>query len=165
MKRTAFASIGLLAVTACAASTTRYPSLAPRAIETRGDAEPVTAPVAVTADAALDARLASMVALLAANDKTFAGEAASAESAARRPQSQIVGSDAWVGAQAALADLETARGETLSTVTDLERLVTDRGEAGTAPYPRLDSARAQAQAQLEGETARIAAIKALLGQK
>ncbi|MES2095698.1 MAG: hypothetical protein V4459_02980 [Pseudomonadota bacterium] len=152
--------------TGCLEATDKYPSLAQRPIETRSDAEPAPAPAAAPApDAALDAKVAAFDAAIGKNAGDFATAAARADTAAKAPGAQAVGSDSWVGAQAGLADLESLRGDMLGTLTDLEKLATDRGEAGVAPYPALDAARVRAQAQLDLELAKIAAIKALLGEK
>jgi hypothetical protein len=44
-------------------------------------------------------------------------------------------------------------------------MTTARGEAGQPPYPALDALRARAQDQLDTESARIASIKTLMGEK
>ena len=149
----------------CLEATDKYPSLAQRPIETRSEAEPEPAPVVVAPDAALDAKVAGYETAMAKNVSDFAAASARADTAAKAPGAQAVGSDSWVGAQAALAEIESLRGDMLGTLTDLEKLATDRGEAGVPPYPALDAARAKAQAQLDMELAKIAAIKALLGEK
>lgn len=156
----------ILSGTACTEAPGVYPSLALRPIESRSDAEPAASPQGpVTPDPALDARIATT---LAAADKAHAAYAAAAdktESAASKPGSQLVGSDSWVGAQAALADLDAQRNETLTATAQLEQMVTDRGLAGELPYPTLDDAYAKAQALVDAEIKRTAAIKARLGEK
>jgi len=155
----------LLAATGCAQSTDKYPSLALRPIETRSDAEPVVPVAAATPDAALDAQVAGMAAKLAQNDRDFAATAAKADVAAKAKGALATGSDPWLAAQGSLAELEGLRGDTLGMVADIERTVTDRGTANQPPYPALDALRATAQAQLDGQIGRIAAIKASLGEK
>ena len=78
---------------------------------------------------------------------------------------QATGSDQWLTAQSSLAEIEGLRGDMLGMVSDVERVVTDRAEAGQPPYPALDALRAKAQDQLDAATARVAAIKASLGEK
>jgi hypothetical protein len=152
--------------TGCLEATDKYPSLAQRPIETRSDAEPEPAPAAAPApDAALDTKVAAYDAAIAKNASDFAAAAVRADASARAPGAQAVGSDSWVGAQAVLAEIESLRGDMLGALTDLEKLATDRGEAGVPPYPALDTARARAQTQLELEMTKIAAIKVLLGEK
>ncbi|MEO5937920.1 MAG: hypothetical protein ABIQ43_02800 [Sphingomonas sp.] len=164
MKRFAVLLINLSAA-GCAQSTDKYPSLALRPIETRSEAETVTTVPAATPDAALDAQLATMTASLAKLDTDFTAEAARADTAAKARGALATGSDEWLTAQSSLAALEGLRGDTLGMLSDLERMVTNRGEAGQPPYPALDALRAKAQEQLDREIARIAAIKASLGEK
>jgi len=159
--------LSLFVLTAgCTETPGLYPSLSKRAIESRPDAEPeAPAPAPAKPDAALDAQVKALNDRLAQADSGFSEAAARTERAARAPGSQSIGSDSWVGAQTALSDLESQRGDTLSVLTDFERLVTDRGVSGDVPYPSLDDGRAKAQAQLDAETKQITAIKALLGEK
>jgi hypothetical protein len=156
----------LVLITAgCAQSTDKYPSLALRPIETRSEAETIAPTPEATPDVALDAKLATMTAKLAQLDTDFTAGAAKADAAARARGALATGSDQWLAAQGSLAELEGLRGDTLGMVSDLEQLVTDRGTAAQPPYPALDALRAKAQNQLDGEIARIAAIKAMLGEK
>ncbi|MEO5494121.1 MAG: hypothetical protein ABIR08_08845 [Sphingomonas sp.] len=164
MKRFAVLVLALSAA-GCAQSTDKYPSLALRPIETRSDAETVTPVPAATPDAAIDTQLTTMVVNLTKLDADFMAEAAKADTAAKARGALATGSDQWLTAQGSLAALEGLRGDTLGMVTDLERMVTDRGEAGQPPYPALDALRAKAQEQLDREMAQIAAIKASLGEK
>lgn len=160
-----FALVLILLTAGCAEAQGKYPSLALRPIESRSDAEVDTPPAPLVADPALDQKIATLTTALATNDTDFTAGAAKAEAAARKPGSQSVGSDAWVAAQAALADIDALRADTLGIQVDLERAATDRGEAGAPPYPTLDDARAKAQAQLDAQVARMDAIKAILGEK
>lgn len=164
MKRPALL-LPILFVAGCAEQTDKYPSLALRPIETRSDAEPVAPVVAATPDAALDAQIGTLTAKLAQIDRDFVAGAAKADAAARTKGAQATGSDQWLAAQSLLAELEGLRGDSLGMVADLERMVTDRGTAGQPPYPALDELRAKAQAQVDGEIEKIAAIKAQLGEK
>lgn len=149
----------------CVEATDKYPSLALRPIESRPDAEAVAPTPAATPDAALDAQLATLTTTLAKTDADFVSVSARAEAAAKAPGARATGSDQWLAAQSALAEIDGLRGDALGTVSDLERLATARGEAGDPPYPALDALRAKAQAQLDAETAKVAAIKVSLGEK
>ena len=161
-----FLSVPLLLGTACTERPGVYPSLALRPIESRSDAEPAIAPAApVAPDPALDTQIAMAMTAVNKAHTDYTAAADKAERAARVPGSQLVGSDSWVGAQAALADLDEQRSQTLTAATQLEQLITDRGVTGVAPYPALDDAYAKAQALVEAETKRTAAIKAQLGEK
>jgi hypothetical protein len=164
MKRSTVLVLALFAA-GCAASSDKYPSLAPRPIESRSDAvTPVPTPVA-TPDAALDQQIAAMTAKLAQIDRDFSTTAAQADTAAKARGAQAVGSDQWVAAQSTLAELDGLRGDTLGLASDVERMTADRGTAGDPPYPALDGLLGKAQAQVDAEVARIAAIKAILGEK
>ena len=50
------------------------------------------------------------------------------------------GSDSWLAAQTALAELNSTRGETVEIVTSLEETAAARLQAGTPAYPALDAA-------------------------
>ena len=155
MKRS-IALVLTLVTTGCMQGGDKYPSLALRTIETRSEADPAPPPsVEAKVDAALDGRLATLNAALAKANADFTVAASRTAAASRKPGAQAIGSDPWVAAQAALADTEASRGESLGIVTDLERLSTDRGAAGDPPYPSLDTARTNAQSQLDTETAQI----------
>jgi hypothetical protein len=154
-----------LGLVGCTEAPGVYPSLALRPIESRSDAEPeVVTPVA-TPDPELDKKIAAIGAKLGASEAAFAASAATAESAARSPAAQAIGSNEWVRAESALADLDSLRVDTLGAVTDLDQLTSERGVAGDPPYPALEDARAKAQAQLDAQQTKIAAIKAILGEK
>lgn len=158
-------SLPFLGLSACTEAPGAYPSLAHRPIESRPDSEPETPAVAPPPDAALDARIARLSADVDASHQAFVAVAGKAEAAARRPGAQLVGSDAWVGATAALAELDTHKSDTQSAASELEQAMTDRGAAGLPPYPALDAAYARAQQLADADTARVAAIKASMGTK
>ena len=145
------------------ADTAHYPSLLPRPIESRSEAEPVAAPPApAAADPALDAKLADYAATLDKTDKAFAAAADRAEAAARAAQGQAVGSDRWLDAQTALAELDTYRSDLSAMLTDVEQLAIDRAAAGEPDYPGVQALRDKVKASFDAESARIAAIQAML---
>ena len=109
--------------------------------------------------------MAAAEAKLGATGTGFDVGAGKAEQAAKAPAARATGSDQWLAAQSGLAEIDGLRGDTLGVVSDLERMITARGEAGQPPYPALDALSARAQRQYDREVARIAAIKALLGEK
>ena len=152
----------LLLLGGCAQSSGRFPSLLPRAIETRDDAEPMPAPPAVVADPALDARVAAAVAALAKTQADFETGAARAESLVKAAKGKAAGSDEWLDAQTALADLDVVRAQSSSTLTDLEREAIDRAAAGHPPYPTLEAARTQAMTQHSDEGTIIEELSAQL---
>ena len=153
----------LLLATACAETNSgRYPSLLPRAIETRGDAEPVAAAPVVEPDPTLDAQVAGSLAALAGNEKDFATAATRADAMARAAKGDKAGGERWIEAQTALAELDTYRATGLGIVTDLEEAALARAADGKPPYPALDAAQVTAQAALEAETTKIQALQASL---
>ena len=153
----------IFGLAACTQAPGAYPSLGKRPIESRPDAVAETPAAAPVPDAALDTRIAQLSAQVDSAHQAFAVAADKAEAAARRPGARQVGSDAWVGATAALAEVETHRSDTQSSATELERAMTDRGVAGLPPYPALDAAYQRAQGLADTDAARIATIRASLG--
>jgi hypothetical protein len=155
----------VLLTAGCVEATDKYPSLAARPIESRSDAETVTPAPDAAPDAALDAQVTTIGAQLAKIDTDFTAVAVRADTAARSRGAQAIGSDQWLAAQSALAEMDGLHGDSLGIVSDVERLVTDRGDAALPPYPSLDALRGKAQDQADAEAAKVAAIKALLGEK
>lgn len=138
-----------------------YPSLLPRPIEKRGFAEPAPRPAPVaTPDAALDAAVARQRTALARARAAFGGQADAAERLAARARGAAAGSEPWIAAQVALAELDTLRGGTAGALANIERLAIDRAAEGNPPYPSLEALLAEARAQNEGEVARIGRIEA-----
>jgi hypothetical protein len=70
----------------------------------------------------------------------FRSLAMEAESRVAVARGVAPGSDSWLAAQTALADLNRARGETVEIVTALEETAAARLQAGTPAYPALDAA-------------------------
>lgn len=160
--------LSLIALAGCAKDTSgKYPSLALRPIESRTDElpDPDATPAAVAADPALDAQVATTTGALDRNAADFAAAATRAEAAAKTSGARTQGSDAWLAAQGSLADLEALHGDLLGLAGDLDRSATDRAQAGGMPYPALDAVQAKAQTEADRQAARIAAIKASLGEK
>lgn len=145
-----------------ATSDDRFPSLLPRAIETRGDA-PVTQPAAVaTPDAALDSRIAAIGATIDAAARAFDSALPAVERLATRAQQAAAGSEPWLDAQVALSGLDVLRADIRPAIADLEQIAVDRGVAGLPPYPGLDE-RIAATVAADGERQRrLAAIEAQL---
>jgi hypothetical protein len=137
-----------------------YPSLLPRAIEKRGFEEPAPRPGPVaTPDAALDGELSRQRTELGRAGAAFAGQADAAERLAARARGAAAGSEPWIAAQVALAELDTLRGGTAGALADIERMAIDRAAKGKPPYPALESLLAEARRQNEGEVARIGRIE------
>lgn len=151
------------ALAGCAAQTsTRYPSLLPRAIESRSDAEPDVVIPVVAADPATDLALADLRKTLDKTTAAFAPAAETAERLASAAQGDRVGGERWIAAQTALAGLDDYRATTSSMLTDIDSLAIARAADGKPDYPAIASLHNAAQAAFEAQSARIAAIAARL---
>ncbi|MES2444195.1 MAG: hypothetical protein V4574_15310 [Pseudomonadota bacterium] len=152
-------------LTGCTANDNRYPSLLPRAIESQSLAEPERpAPVAAP-DAALDARIAALVATLDKASKDFTAAAQDAEARIAVARGLPEGSEGWLDAQAALSAVGAAGGPVATTLAALEEIAIERGQAGLPPYPALDAAVARAGALAEAQSARSATLEAALASR
>ncbi|WP_267386139.1 hypothetical protein [Sphingomonas sp. GC_Shp_3] len=144
----------------------RYPSLQPRPIERRSNAEPVAAASAsAVPDPSLDATLVTYAKTLATTDTGFTPAADTAERAVRAARGDTPGGERWITAQTALAKLDSFRAATSSAVTDLDELAIGRARDAKPPYPALEALHARGEAQLTAEVDRIAAIQAMLPGK
>lgn len=148
---------------ACAADPTVYPSLAPRAVERLGFDEPAAPPPApVAADPALDARIAALVQQRADAARAFERGAARAETLARGARAAKVGSDRWIDAQTAIAELDALRSAHADIVGVLDDLASTRAQALQPDYPALNRALSDARAAATAQTQRIDALAASL---
>ncbi|MES2755364.1 MAG: hypothetical protein V4659_11930 [Pseudomonadota bacterium] len=151
-----------LAVVGCTRDQGQIPSLLPRDIEARSDAEPVREAAVASPDPALDAEIAG---LIAARDKASSAFAAADRTATARlaaGANAAVGSDAWLDAQTALAALDEHRAALLGVLTDLEQLAIARAGEGKPGYPALEAARVDTDAEVDRVTALVAQRKATL---
>jgi hypothetical protein len=147
----------------CAAqSATRYPSLLPRAIESRSDAEPEVPIALAEPEPSTDATLAALRKTLDDTVAHFAPAAVKATHLADAAKGQAAGSESWIAAQTALADLDGYRATTSATLTDVDTLASARAADGKPDYPALTSFHAKVQAAFDAQTAQIAAISAKL---
>lgn len=152
----------MLLVPGCARDRTHYPSLAPRAVEKLGFAEPEVPVVVATPDAALDARIAAWQATLATLTRSFDTAAAKAQAATDRARAKAAGSDAWLDAQTALAGLDDWRAQTSALLTDIDQEATDRAAALSPDYPTLTALRARASTEGDRQGAVITRLQAAL---
>ena len=152
----------LLPLAACATASGDFPSLAPRPIEQRSDAEPEVVPVTAAPDPALDARVAGLVSQVETDAAAFS--AAADRVAARLPGARRggVGSDAWVDAQTAISQLLPSREAISGAQADLEQIALDRAVAGQPPYPALEAARQTVTAAADAQRARYEELVAEL---
>lgn len=152
-------SLAAVLLSGCAATNPRFPSLLPRAAESRSSAEPVPSLPDLVADPAIDARAAALAEELRAADQAFAPLAARATALTAQAKSAGIGSDAWLAAQSSLAELDTLRARSLSALSEIDGIAIDRGVAGQRAYPLLDTVRAQAEAQTARQTETIEALQ------
>ena len=162
MKTAPLLAFLLLPLGGCAQDRTRYPSLAPRAVEKLGFAEPEVTIAEAKADPALDARIATWQGTLDAVAKGFGADAAKAETAAARARGKGVGSDAWLDAQSALAGLDDWRAQTSALLTDIDQAATDRAAALAPAYPALATLRARVVAEADRQSGTIDRLQATL---
>lgn len=148
----------------CARDSGRFPSLLPRAAETQSDLEPVRPVPPQVADPAIDAALAQTDAKLTAAASGFAAKVGDSEKAVAAAQGASVGSDAWLDAQRALGELDSARSETSAIAADLDRSAVDYARDHPRDYPAMTDLRARVDAELAQETAKIDALRSGLAK-
>lgn len=163
MTRAALASpFALLALVSCAAPKGEYPSLAPRPIERSSETEPNRPVPVATPDASLDAAIVDAAARLKAADAEFTPAAERTRSLVSAAATAGVGSDAWLDAQTALAELDGYRAESTAAVSTLDELAIARASNAQPAYPALDSVHQQGEAQVAAESETIASFQAQL---
>ena len=146
MKHRFFALATIALLSACANGQDNFPSLAPRDIERPDAPIPTPSPTPVADDAALDAQIGEKAAAFDRAVAAFDTAADKARPLVTRGRGASVGSGAWIAAQTALADLDTARSQMLAPLADLEAIAIDRAQAGDPPYPALEEALTKAEA-------------------
>jgi hypothetical protein len=152
------ASLAVL-LSACSTDQDSYPSLAPRPIEQRSDEVVSPPPAALVPDPALDARITKARAALADAAQSFDGGIASTTTLVAAAAKAGVGSDPWLDAQTALAELDGARARSAATLSDVDAMAIARAAALKPAYPALDALDALAQTQVAQETATIAGLQ------
>lgn len=158
----AVVSLLALALAGCAGSNPRYPSLLPRAAESRSAAEPVAVAAALVADPALDISLGKLDGELKQAAAAFAPLATKATRLTDAAVGAGIGSDAWLAAQSALADMDALRAQSISALSEIDRVAIERGVAGLPAYPALEVLRDAAEAQATAQTATIEALQVKL---
>ena len=159
----AFALAMTLILGGCAAQTsTRYPSLLPRAIESRSDAEPESPVVLAEPEPSTDSALADLRKTLDRTSADFAPAATRAERLADAARGDAPGGERWIAAQTALAELDGYRATTSATLSAVDMMASDRITGGKPEYPAIATLQTAAQAALETQSTRITAISAKL---
>lgn len=149
-------------LSACAAPAGDYPSLLPRPIEKISLAEPVRPIPVATPDAALDAKIATLSREAAAAKAAFDTAAGRVGKTVNAASGSAEGSERWLGAQVALAELDVARTAIDVPLAELERLAVDRATAGQPVYPALDAALAKANTDAAAQRTTIATLSGRL---
>ena len=162
MRRLLVVPILAVAVIGCASQPLNAPSLLPRAIENRSEAEAVRVPAPVVADAALDAEIARRSAAFDAAVRAYDAAVPATERKLQTGRSAAEGSERWLDAQTALAELGQARAAIDGALAAIEALAITRDAANDPPYPALDAALAVAQARFDAAAATDARLRAIL---
>lgn len=130
--RLAASCAALLALSACNADRSRFPSLAIRPAERTYNTGAATAPTpspAPTATADLPARVAALRETAVATHARFSAQQGSATALINAAKGAAPGTEAWSRAAIALASLTAARGEGMVALSDLDRLLIAATEA------------------------------------
>ena len=160
MVRLAPALILLLA--GCAQDTRSYPSLAVRPAESTGFAEPEVVQAVAAPDPALDAGIAALTVRLAEITRGYGAASASAERLAGAGGARSVGSEAWLSAQSALAELDDWRAQTTALAGEADALAVTRAGTGLPPYPALTAFAGALRKEQERQTSDIARLQQLV---
>jgi hypothetical protein len=158
-----FAIAGLMAgLSACAAGSDRYPSLALRPFETAPPAAPAAKPAEPIRPLIDDAGLAAILSRASSAHVAFTGKEAAALRLARASAGQSIESNARAAALVAMADLASARGTTATVLAELDDLAA-RSATNFAPTQGIDAARAQVTALVAAEDAAMAQLWEVMG--
>lgn len=158
-----------LLLTGCASAPTSYPSLARRPIETAPMAE-VAPPLPVAAtDTALEREIAALKAQADKGASAFDSAYAAADRLVRAGAAAAVSSDAWVAAQQAISNAESARNDSVSALASLDTLYVERMNAvadGKAQggTEAIDAVRAAVLASVDSQNDRVDGLKGRLKQ-
>jgi hypothetical protein len=159
--------LGLLpliaAVSACAGSDTRYPSLAMRSFEVNPPPSGPAQPPAPTRPVVDSATLATMVERAVTANTGFTRQQTDAARLARAAAGRPVESDARAAALVAMADLAAQRGETTSVLADLDELVA-AASTTFAPTQEIETARTQVLELVNSQDAAMARLWETMGQ-
>jgi len=159
-----------VALTGCAANDGDFPSLAPRPVEQRSDAEPNVTPAApAPADAAMSADLRRMLTDARKGDADFSATLPAAERAVAAARGTSPSSEAWIAAQVQLSALDSTRAPTASAMAAIDSLyvsLADRASKDAALGGIADAA--AAQVEIEGiynrQVERMTALRGQLSQ-
>lgn len=154
-----------LSLTACAADTANYPSLARRPAERWSENAPAPAPSTPASPAALDPktldRIDSLLGQARSADASFRQHVERTRSLVGAAAGAAVASEAWAVATVAVSDLESSRSQAMIALADLDTLYAAQTVMGGATAP-IKAARDQVIAMVSEEDAVLSAIKGKL---
>jgi hypothetical protein len=155
---------GALALTACAADTVNYPSLARRDAERISGTSAVATPLAVATapSAEVKARLPQLVERANAAHSRFAAHRGRTAELVAAASGATVASEGWSVATIALADLESARSDAMIALADLDQLFAAARIEG-ADSSAIADARDQVTAMVGEEDSVLASLHGRLG--
>ena len=155
---------GALALSACAADTVNYPSLARRDAERISGTSAVATPIPAAAapSAEVKARLPQLVARAKEAHSRFAAHRARTVDLVSAATGAAVASESWSVATIALADLESARSDAMIALADLDQLYTEARIEG-ADSSAIADARNQVTAMVGEEDSVLASLHGRLG--
>ncbi len=151
-----------LLVMGCAAPAS-YPSLLPRPAETQSLEEPnIIAPQTSAPDPALDAKIAEAMRVLDEHETAFASASARAERMVTAARGAAAGSESWLDAHVALAELDSLRSATSELATTVDDMAVERALALAPEHEPLISAAERIRAAAAAQAARIASLQSRL---
>lgn len=166
--------VTLIAATlsACAADTSQYPSLARRDAERMTGSAPVATPtepvpaIPAPPPADLPGRLAAIDAAAAKSHALFLDRAGVARARARAAAGAALGTTAWSEAEVALSSLESARSDTMFALADLDSMLAlgavSQADTGVnAGLPEIAAMRDRIAGLVAAEDAVLAEVRGL----
>lgn len=164
------ALIAATTLSACAADTSQYPSLARRDAERMTGSAPVATPTEpapatpAPPPADLPGKLAAIDAQAAKSHALFLERASLARSRARAAAGAALGTTSWSEAEVALSSLESARSDTMFALADLDSLLTlgavSQADTGiNAGIPEIAAVRDRVAGLVAAEDAVLAELR------
>lgn len=140
-----------------------YPSLLPRPAESQNLEEPVVAAPAPSApNPAVDVKIADAMRLLEERTAAFGAATARAERLVAAARGAAAGSETWLDAHVALAELDTLRSATAAIAITLDDLVSERALSPAPEYLPLTEAADRVSAAVDSQATRIATLQSRL---
>ncbi len=162
MRSLSLLAAGAVLLAGCAQTSTRYPSLLPRANEGLNFTEPDRPTPQAKPDAGLDARIAALVATTESADRDFQAALKNAEAKVARARGLAAGTSQWLDAQTALSVLDGLRSRTALTLADMDQLRIEHAQTGAPDYPALQAAMERAGEIVAAQESRARALEAAI---